>query len=78
MFDLTITPEAWTRDALCAQVDPDAFFPEAGAHARDAKRVCGACPVRAECLSSALARGERHGIWGGLSPWERRKLRGAA
>ena len=66
---------AWQADALCAQTDPEAFFPEKGGSTRDAKRVCQSCEVRAECLEYALENDERFGIWGGLSERERRKLR---
>lgn len=66
---------AWQVDALCAQTDPEAFFPEKGGSTRDAKKVCGACTVKQECLDYALANDERFGIWGGLSERERRKLR---
>jgi WhiB family transcriptional regulator, redox-sensing transcriptional regulator len=69
------TTEAWRLDALCAETDPEAFFPEKGGSTRDAKRVCTGCPVRAECLEFALANDERFGIWGGLSERERRRLR---
>jgi WhiB family redox-sensing transcriptional regulator len=65
----------WQVDALCAQTDPEAFFPEKGGSTRDAKKVCGACTVRAQCLEYALANDERFGIWGGLSERERRRLR---
>ena len=66
---------AWQADALCAQTDPEAFFPEKGGSTRDAKRVCTGCDVRAECLEFALRNDERFGIWGGLSERERRKLK---
>jgi WhiB family redox-sensing transcriptional regulator len=65
----------WQTEALCAQTDPEAFVPEMGGSTRDAKKVCGACNVRAECLEYALANDERFGIWGGLSERERRRLR---
>ena len=65
----------WQTDALCAQTDPEAFFPEKGGSTRDAKKVCGACNVRSQCLEYALANDERFGIWGGLSERERRRLR---
>lgn len=68
---------AWQTDALCAQTDPEAFFPEKGGSTRDAKRVCEACPVRSECLDYAMAHDEKFGIWGGLSERERRRLRRA-
>ncbi|WP_263599407.1 WhiB family transcriptional regulator [Arthrobacter pullicola] len=65
----------WQADALCAQTDPEAFFPEKGGSTRDAKKVCAACNVRSQCLEYALANDERFGIWGGLSERERRRLR---
>lgn len=66
---------AWQADALCAQTDPEAFFPEKGGSTREAKRICEGCEVRSECLDFALANDERFGIWGGLSERERRRLR---
>jgi WhiB family redox-sensing transcriptional regulator len=68
----------WQERALCAQTDPEAFFPEKGGSTREAKRICAGCEVRAECLDYALAHDERFGIWGGLSERERRRLRRAA
>lgn len=68
-------PLAWQSDALCAQTDPEAFFPEKGGSTRDAKKICTGCEVRSECLEYALSNDERFGIWGGLSERERRKLR---
>jgi WhiB family transcriptional regulator, redox-sensing transcriptional regulator len=65
----------WQERALCAQTDPEAFFPEKGGSTREAKKVCRACEVRAECLEYALGQDERFGIWGGLSERERRKLK---
>uniref|UniRef100_UPI0038B3741C WhiB family transcriptional regulator n=1 Tax=Georgenia wutianyii TaxID=2585135 RepID=UPI0038B3741C len=65
----------WQDRALCAQTDPEAFFPEKGGSTREAKRVCTSCEVRVECLEYALANDERFGIWGGLSERERRKLK---
>jgi WhiB family redox-sensing transcriptional regulator len=68
----------WQERALCAQTDPEAFFPEKGGSTREAKRICSGCEVRAECLEYALAQDERFGIWGGLSERERRRLRRGA
>nr|WP_326957434.1 MULTISPECIES: WhiB family transcriptional regulator [Brevibacterium] len=66
---------AWQEQALCAQTDPEAFFPEKGGSTREAKKVCASCEVRAQCLEYALANDERFGIWGGLSERERRRLK---
>jgi WhiB family transcriptional regulator, redox-sensing transcriptional regulator len=67
--------QEWQERALCAQTDPEAFFPEKGGSTREAKRICSGCEVRAECLEYALAHDERFGIWGGLSERERRRLK---
>jgi len=66
---------SWQERALCAQTDPEAFFPEKGGSTREAKKVCVGCDVRRECLEYALGHDERFGIWGGLSERERRKLK---
>ena len=65
----------WQERALCAQTDPEAFFPEKGGSTREAKKVCVGCEVRSECLEYALANDERFGIWGGLSERERRRVK---
>ena len=75
MRSLVIHIEEWQDRALCAETDPEAFFPEKGGSTRDAKRICAACEVKQECLEYALANDERFGIWGGLSERERRRLK---
>jgi WhiB family redox-sensing transcriptional regulator len=65
----------WQDRALCAQTDPEAFFPEKGGSTREAKRICLGCEVKDRCLDYALAHDERFGIWGGLSERERRRLK---
>ena len=65
----------WQQRALCAQTDPEAFYPEAGGSTREAKKVCLSCDVRTDCLKYALDNDERFGIWGGLSERERRRLK---
>ncbi|OMQ14765.1 transcription factor WhiB [Modestobacter sp. VKM Ac-2676] len=67
--------QGWQENALCAETDPEAFFPEKGGSTREAKKICTGCDVRAECLEYALSNDERFGIWGGLSERERRRLR---
>jgi WhiB family redox-sensing transcriptional regulator len=51
------------------------FFPLAPSadQERRAKAVCAGCPVVMECRVYALRVGEREGIWGGLTPKERRR-----
>jgi WhiB family redox-sensing transcriptional regulator len=72
---LTPADDLWQELALCAQTDPEAFFPEKGGSTREAKRICQGCQVKDECLEYALANDERFGIWGGLSERERRRLK---
>lgn len=72
---LTWDQAEWVNAALCAQVDPELFFPGKGESTAPAKRVCGGCPVKAECLEWALANTMSHGVWGGQSDQERKRLR---
>jgi WhiB family redox-sensing transcriptional regulator len=63
----------------CAQpgVNPEAWFPERGAWTRAntaAVIACRSCPVRAACLAYAIEHGQRHGIWGGLTVIQRRRV----
>lgn len=76
MIDLArlLAARPWMDNALCAQVDTELFFPDKGGSTRSAKAICAACDVKAECLQYALDVGEEHGIWGGLSDRERRKI----
>jgi WhiB family redox-sensing transcriptional regulator len=75
-------PGRWAERALCAQADPDAWFPDKGqrALAEIAMGICGHCPVRTQCLDYALSGadtwgGIATGIWGGTTPQERDRLR---
>lgn len=68
-------PPPWMVDGLCAQTDPESFFPEKGGSTREAKATCAKCLVQAECLDYALDNDERFGIWGGMSERDRRKLK---
>lgn len=80
---MTITPDvrqasrAWVRDwshlGRCISADPDALFAE-GKELRLAKSVCRTCPVVAECLAEALDQRAEFGVWGGMTPRERRAL----
>jgi WhiB family redox-sensing transcriptional regulator len=76
LMDLFVAePTGWHEQALCAQTDPEAFFPEKSGSTREAKRICSRCEVRSECLDYALGHDERYGVWGGLSERERRRLK---
>jgi hypothetical protein len=75
VLDALVKPEPWMQEGLCAQTDPEAFFPEKGGSTRAAKAICAGCPVIDECLRYALDNDERFGIWGGLSERERRRVK---
>ena len=76
----------WQHAAACHGEMGSVFYPPLRAERkrvrlareRHAKAVCQTCPVRAECLQTALERNERYGIWGGLTDVERRDLREAS
>ncbi|MBK6857778.1 MAG: WhiB family transcriptional regulator [Microthrixaceae bacterium] len=65
---------AWQDRGACRGADPDLFFPTKNRTAHAAKRICAVCEVRAECLAYAIDN-EPLGVWGGMSPRERRTLR---
>ena len=65
--------EMWANVALCQKSSPDELFVR-GAEQHKAKAVCGACPVRAECLAEALDNQIEWGVWGGMTERERRAL----
>jgi WhiB family redox-sensing transcriptional regulator len=71
-------PPEWMADGLCAQVDPELWFPEKGGSTRQAKAVCARCTVCPECLAYALANDDRFGVWGGTSERDRRRMTRAA
>jgi len=70
--------QEWYERALCAEVDGDLWFPEAGGISNEtaqAKAICERCPVKVECLEDALVGNVGYGIWGGLTPVERNALK---
>lgn len=70
----TLENPAWQQDAACADEDPELFFAGDDEAVEQAKAVCAVCPVRTECLETALAVNEMHGVWGGMAEGERRRL----
>ncbi len=70
----------WWKHAACKDADPELFFPvSAAGPAREdiarAKAVCASCLVRRPCLQFALVTHQAHGVWGGTTEEERRRLR---
>lgn len=58
----------------CVNVPPSTFFPSDGAGVDVARKICADCPVRQSCLEHALAHRIDHGVWGGCSERERRRI----
>lgn len=70
----------WVKRAACAKISRDLFFPGQGENEKiaEAKAICHRCPVTYECLVTQLeaAKGVAdHGVWGGTTPVERRRIR---
>lgn len=64
----------WMASGKCRDLDPAIFFPNDGIGVQAAQRICAECPVRTPCLEYALANHVDHGVWGGTSERERRRL----
>ncbi|MDH4144458.1 MAG: WhiB family transcriptional regulator [Acidimicrobiia bacterium] len=64
----------WMARGLCADRPPSFFFPSDGVGVEVAKRLCAECAVKAPCLEYALHNRIDHGVWGGTSERERRRI----
>ena len=64
----------WMANGRCRDIHPSVFFPSDGLGVEVAKQICVDCPVRAACLEYALANRIDHGVWGGASERERRRI----
>ncbi len=64
----------WMAQGKCWDMDPAIFFPSDGTGVQVAQGICAECPVKTRCLEYALANGIAHGIWGGTSERERRRI----
>ena len=73
-----VPTSSWRDFAACRGVDPAVFHPDDEEDkefaAEEAKAICAGCPVREVCLEHAIAVREKHGVWGGLTARERRRL----
>jgi WhiB family redox-sensing transcriptional regulator len=65
---------AWMAIGNCNNHPPAVFFPSDGVGVEIAKKICDTCSVRDECLEYALAHRVDHGVWGGASERQRRRL----
>lgn len=59
---------------LCADKPPSLFFPSDGVGVEVAKRICEECPVQSQCLEYAIENRIDHGVWGGTSERQRRRI----
>ena len=66
--------KTWMAEGNCADRDPSMFFPSDGVGVEIARRICADCPSKSPCLEYALAHRIDHGVWGGTSERERRRI----
>jgi WhiB family redox-sensing transcriptional regulator len=64
----------WMARGRCVNVPPSRFFPSDGAGVELARKICAECPVQEPCLEHALVHRIDHGVWGGCSERERRRI----
>ena len=64
----------WMSVGKCKELDPTIFFPSDGVGVQAAQRICDDCPVQEACLEYALNEHIDHGVWGGKSERERRRI----
>ncbi len=64
----------WMAQGKCKDMHPSTFFPSDGVGVEIARRICIDCPVRSQCLEYALIYRIDHGVWGGTSERERRRI----
>jgi WhiB family redox-sensing transcriptional regulator len=64
----------WMQRGLCREIPPAVFFPSDGVGVEVARSICATCPVKEPCLEYALANRIDHGVWGGCSERERRRI----
>lgn len=64
----------WMAGGNCRDEAPAVFFPSDGVGVEVARRICATCPVKDPCLEYALRNGIDHGVWGGASERERRRI----
>lgn len=68
------TATAWMAQGACRNYPPAVFFPSDGVGVDRARMICATCPVITECLEHALEHRIDHGVWGGCSERERRRI----
>lgn len=66
--------QTWMAEGACRSYPATAFFPSDGAGVEVARAICEGCPVQARCLDYALEQRIEHGVWGGASERQRRRI----
>jgi len=61
-------------EGRCRDLPPEIFFPSDGVGVETARHYCAECPVKHPCLEYALENHIEHGVWGGASERERRRI----
>lgn len=64
----------WMARGLCAEQHPSIFFPSDGVGVEKARKICAECPMQQPCLEYALRNRIDHGVWGGTSERQRRRI----
>ncbi len=64
----------WMVEGNCRHADSSTFFPNDGVGVQVARDICATCPVKTPCLEYALRNRIAHGVWGGASERERRRI----
>ena len=64
----------WMAAGKCREEQASMFFPSDGVGVEVARRICADCPVKSPCLEYALRNRIDHGVWGGASERERRRI----
>ena len=64
----------WMALGNCRAHPPTMFFPSDGVGVDRARKICATCPVVSQCLDYALDHHIDHGVWGGCSERERRRI----
>jgi WhiB family redox-sensing transcriptional regulator len=65
---------SWMAKGKCKELPPSTFFPSDGVGVDIARKICADCPVKSPCLEYAMENHIDHGVWGGTSERERRRI----
>ena len=68
------SPTAWMAKGNCRNYPPATFFPSDGVGVDRARAICKGRDQATTCLEYALVERIDHGVWGGCSERERRRI----